>query len=88
MFVVVSDLFSNEYNGGAELSTDSLISHTDKKVIKIKSKDVNVHHVSLYKRPSLCYIRWYVFFEYIEGNDSIRTKLAKQWLKCIYNWPN
>ena len=49
MFVVVSDLFSNEYNGGAELSTDSLISYTDKKVIKIKSKDVNVHHVSLYK---------------------------------------
>ena len=41
MFIVVSDLFSNEYNGGAELSTDSLISYTDKKVIKIKSKDVN-----------------------------------------------
>lgn len=49
MFVIVSDLYSNEYLGGAELSTDSLLSYTDKKVVKLKSRDVNVHHVGIYK---------------------------------------
>ena len=38
--VFVSDVFADEYIGGAELTTEALIEHTDKKVFRLKCKDL------------------------------------------------
>jgi len=40
--IFVADLFSNDYAGGAELTTDALISYGPQNIIKVHSKDVDV----------------------------------------------
>ena len=43
---IVSDFFIDEYVGGAELSTSSLISYCDKECIEVKSRQVTLDMLS------------------------------------------
>lgn len=43
--VFVADLFAEDYEGGAELTTDALIKASNFNVIKIRSRDINVELV-------------------------------------------
>ncbi len=44
--VFVSDLFTDEYAGGAELSTEALFESSPFQVYKLKSQDLNQDHIS------------------------------------------
>ena len=39
--VIVSDMFSEDYGGGAELTTDSLLTYCDKEFSRVRSKELN-----------------------------------------------
>ena len=40
--VVVADMFREEYEGGAELTTDALINSSDFNVFKVRSRDISM----------------------------------------------
>ena len=47
--VFVADLFANQYQGGAELTTEALIEASPFEYVKINSKELTVQHLQQYQ---------------------------------------
>jgi len=69
--IFVSDLFSHQYLGGAELSLEALATTTPKEHININSQDVDNSLVSSYSDKT------WIFGNYTNINENVMTALIK-----------
>lgn len=63
--IVVSDFFSDNLIGGAELTLDSLLSYSDKKIFKIRSKDLKKVHFDFGRS------KYWIFGNYTQCNPQL-----------------
>jgi len=71
MIVVVSDIFSNQYTGGAELTTDALLEPGFNNYVKINSSMLNYEIINYFKDK-----RW-ILFNYSQVTNDNLLKIIK-----------
>jgi len=70
-FVAVSDMFSNQYVGGAELTTDAILFGHEKHVLKINSHNVTSDFISKNLNKT------WLIFNFSKLEESLRVEIIK-----------